>query len=37
VNAAQLPGVTRIVTDAFIDGNLYAASDSGVLARFIPR
>jgi len=37
IDAAQLPGITRIVTDAFIDGNLYAASDQNVLARFVPR
>lgn len=37
IASIQVPGVTRIVTDAFVDGNIYAASDKSVLARFIPR
>ncbi len=37
IASIQVPGVIRIVTDAFVDGNIYAASDKSVLARFITR
>lgn len=32
-----IPGVGKIVTDKFDDGNLYVISDLGVIVRFIPR
>jgi outer membrane protein assembly factor BamB len=37
ISTIALPGVTKLVPDAFVDGNLYAASDKLVLARFSPR
>lgn len=32
-----LPGVSLVATDAFSDGNLYAVSDRGVVAKFMVR
>lgn len=34
---ARLPGVAKLRPDAFVDGNLYAVSASGVVAKFIRR
>ncbi|CAG0977408.1 hypothetical protein PHYC_01578 [Phycisphaerales bacterium] len=33
----ELPGVTRITTDKFEDGNVYCVSDEAVVAKFMPR
>jgi outer membrane protein assembly factor BamB len=33
----ELPGVVRITPDAFTDGNIYAVSDKGVMAKFMVR
>ncbi|MDX2130975.1 MAG: PQQ-binding-like beta-propeller repeat protein [Planctomycetota bacterium] len=33
----ELPGVARVMADGFIDPNIYAISDAGVLAKFMPR
>ncbi len=37
VERALLPGVAILRPDAFVDGNLYAVSAQGVVAKFVPR
>ncbi|HRQ74203.1 MAG TPA: PQQ-binding-like beta-propeller repeat protein, partial [Phycisphaerales bacterium] len=37
VERASLPGVAILRPDAFVDGNLYAVSAQGVVAKFVPR
>lgn len=37
VDTAQIPGVSRLVMDNFVDGNLYAATSDGSITRFEPR
>lgn len=37
IERVELPGITRVVTDKFVDGNLYAVSDQAVVAKFMPR
>jgi outer membrane protein assembly factor BamB len=33
----ETPGIDRLVTDRFVDGNLYAVSNLGVIVRLVPR
>ncbi len=33
----DLPGVTRVVTDEFVDGRLYAVNSNGLIAKFAPQ
>jgi hypothetical protein len=37
IERAATPGIVRITTDKFDDGNLYAVSQRATVARFIPR
>lgn len=37
IERAKLPGVAFLKTDTFVDGNLYAISKSGVIAKFLKR
>jgi outer membrane protein assembly factor BamB len=37
IEAVTAKGLQRLATDAFEDGNLYAVSTSGVVAKFLPR
>lgn len=37
ISRAKLPGVSFLKPDAFVDGNLYVVSKSGVIAKFVPR
>ena len=37
IERAVLPGVAILRSDAFVDGNLYAVSAQGVVAKFVPR
>lgn len=37
VKRIELPGVTMLKPDSFVDGNLYVASELGVIAKFSPR
>lgn len=37
VSQAAVPGVVTVAPDAFVDGHLYAVSDRGVVAKFMPR
>ena len=37
IKQVELPGITMLVPDAFVDGNLYAVSKLGVIAKFMPR
>jgi outer membrane protein assembly factor BamB len=37
VERTMTPGIVKITTDKFEDGNLYAVSDKAALGRFIPR
>jgi len=37
VDRIDMPGVTKIAPDAFVDGNMYAISDRAVVAKFMIR
>jgi hypothetical protein len=37
IDRTKLPGVSFLKTDKFVDGNLYAISKSGVVAKFLKR
>lgn len=37
LDRVPLPGVVRLVPDAFVDGNLYAVGEKGVVVKFLPR
>lgn len=37
IHTVPLDSATKIVTDSFADGNLYIASKSGLIAKFLPR
>jgi outer membrane protein assembly factor BamB len=37
VERISTPGIVRIDTDKFVDGNLYAVSNKAVAAKFVPR
>lgn len=37
VDTAQIQGVSKLVTDNFVDGNLYAATADGSITRYEPR
>lgn len=36
-NTMDLPGVTRVVTDQFVDGRLYEVNTNGLIAKFAPQ
>lgn len=37
IERVRLAGVTKVVTDTFVDGNLYLATTEGVIAKLSPR
>ncbi|MCA9298280.1 MAG: PQQ-binding-like beta-propeller repeat protein, partial [Phycisphaerales bacterium] len=37
VEHVELPGISSIAFDDFVDGNMYVVSTSGLVAKFIPR
>jgi len=37
VDRVQTPGIMNVFSDRFVDGNLYAVSERGVVGKFIPR
>lgn len=37
IEKAAMPGVATVAPDAFVDGNVYAVSDRGVVAKFMVR
>lgn len=37
IERVALPGIVRLVPDGFDDGSIYAVSDKGVFAKFVPR
>lgn len=37
VESIQVQGLSELMSDTFVDGPLYAASTSGVIAKFLPR
>lgn len=37
IRSYVLPDTRMLITDQFVDGNLYAVSDNGVVVRYVPR
>lgn len=37
IEKAAMPGIVTVASDAFVDGNVYAVSDRGVVAKFMVR